>query len=395
MAVDVSTATQTLAGIRTPVEARALLANQRFVRPRLEGLTTLRFLAAFHVILFHLKVQGILTGGPWWFQNFAGIGYIGVNFFFVLSGFILVYTYASKDLNPRRFWRARFARIYPAYVLSLAVTAPGFLFALQHLNLPFYVWSQRHFTLAALSTLLLLQAWIPQGALTWNPVCWSLSVEGFFYCLFPFLLPRTKASSERKLLFGIAFFSLTSLAMSVAYIVFHPDGANLVSSSEVTLFWKNLLSFNPLVRLPEFMVGVLAGQLFLTGRIRDKLGSVFIFCGVAIIVLITAVAARSPNPLISAGFLSPAFAAIIFGVAQQPRWTQFLALRPFVLLGEASYSLYLLHSFVIERAFDDTSHLPHGFRVMICIAAAIGASLIAYLMIESPARRLLRPKTRV
>src|SRR3989442_119097 len=83
-------------------------------RPKLRALTTLRFFAALHVVLFHLRVIGILSGGPWWYQNFASIGYIGVNCFFVLSGFILVYTYAGASLNVRRFWQAHFARIYPA-----------------------------------------------------------------------------------------------------------------------------------------------------------------------------------------------------------------------------------------------------------------------------------------
>ena len=109
--------------------------------PRLEGLTSLRFLAALQVILFHLKVERIVSGGPWWYQNFAGIGYIGVNFFFVLSGFILVYTYAANHVDPGRFWKARFARVYPAYILSLAVTAPFFFSALRHLSLPFFAWS--------------------------------------------------------------------------------------------------------------------------------------------------------------------------------------------------------------------------------------------------------------
>ena len=77
------------------------ISNSHFRRPQLAGLTTLRFFAALHVILFHLKVEGILPGGPWWYQSFAGIGYIGVNFFFVLSGFILVYTYDAADIDPR------------------------------------------------------------------------------------------------------------------------------------------------------------------------------------------------------------------------------------------------------------------------------------------------------
>ena len=392
MATEVSITTQKPTRIGAPVAAGKPFESPCLARPRLDGLTTLRFLAACHVILFHLKVQGIVTGGSWWYQNFVGIGYIGVNFFFVLSGFILVYTYAADDLDPKRFWKARFARIYPAYVLSLAVTAPGFLFALRHLNLPFYVWSQRHFTLAALSTLLLLQAWIPQGALTWNPVCWSLSVEAFFYFLFPFLSRRTRGLSGGKLLFAIAFLSLISLAISAAYMVFHPDGADKINSSEVTLLWKNLLSFNPIMRLPEFLIGMMAGRLFLSRKWNDQFGYFCILGGSAVIVLISALADRIPNPLISAGVLSPAFAAIIFGVAQQPRWTRFLGLKPLVLLGQASYSLYLLHSFVIEHAFDATSHLPHGVRVTICVVAAIGASLLSYLLIEEPARRFLRPR---
>src|SRR5258708_12904003 len=106
------------------------------MRPRLHALTTLRFFAALHVVLFHMRVVGILPVGPWWYQNFASIGYIGVNFFFVLSGFILVYTYAGSTLSVWQFWQTRFARIYPAYVLSLVASAPFFFFSLRNLTLP-------------------------------------------------------------------------------------------------------------------------------------------------------------------------------------------------------------------------------------------------------------------
>lgn len=368
--------------------------SSRLDRPRLEALTSLRFLAALQVILFHLKVERIASGGPWWYQNFAGIGYIGVNFFFVLSGFILVYIYAANDIDPGRFWKARFARIYPAYVFSLAVTAPFFFFAVHRLNLPFFAWSERHLAFAALLTLCLLQAWSPQGALTWNPVCWSLSVEAFFYFLFPFLLRPIRTFSGRMLLFGISVFSLISLGISVSYILVHPDGAAKVNSSAVTLLWKNVMSFNPLVRLPEFIVGALTGLLFLRRKNNPAFGSICVLAGSALIALITALVTKIPNPLISAGLLSPAFAAIIFGVAQQPRWTGVLALRPLVLLGEASYSLYLLHSFVMTKAFASTRYLPHEIRVVVCVAAAVGASIVAHKFVEEPARRWLRPRTR-
>lgn len=94
-----------------PEASSTALLGPDAARPRLGALTTLRFFAALHVVLFHMKVIGILTDGPWWYQNFAGIGYVGVNFFFVLSGFILVYTYAGPSLSVWRFWQARFARV--------------------------------------------------------------------------------------------------------------------------------------------------------------------------------------------------------------------------------------------------------------------------------------------
>src|ERR1700761_5502055 len=174
--------------IREMVSRRGDMETARALRPQLKVLTSLRFFAAALVVLFHVQVSGTLVAGPWWYRNFAGIGFIGVNCFFVLSGFILVYTYAGKPISARRFWQARFARVYPAYLFSLLVTAPLFFYVMRVLHLPLFAWSERHLTAAMLLTVGLLQAWVPQAALTWNPVCWSLSAEAFFYLVFPGLL---------------------------------------------------------------------------------------------------------------------------------------------------------------------------------------------------------------
>jgi len=391
--------TSTVDAVATSGLPTALVAKVRNVvsdsqerRGRLDGLTALRFMAALHVMLFHLKVEGIVSGGPWFYENFAGIGYIGVNFFFVLSGFILVYTYAERDVDIRKFWRTRFARVYPAYLLSLALTASGFLYALKHLNLPFFAWSQRHTITAVIATVLLLQAWIPQGALTWNPGCWSLSVEAFFYSIFPFLLRRTRGYRGRKAVLGITACSLVCMVISVSYLLLHPDGADKIDSGEVTLLWKNMLSFNPLIRLPEFVAGMFAGRLYLGVRRRQGLATICIALGSAVILLMTALVGTIPTPLISAGFLSPAFAAIIFGVAQEPRWTRFLSFKPLVVLGQASYSLYLLHSYVISATFAALARMPHGSRVTGSISAAVAVSVASYFLIEEPARRFLKPQ---
>src|SRR5215813_4198319 len=249
------------------------------MRPRLNALTTLRFFAALHVVLFHMRVVGILPGGPWWYQNFAGIGYVGVNFFFVLSGFILVYTYEGSAFSVQEFWWARFARIYPAYVLSLVLAAPFFFFAVRHLDLPFFAWSKQHLLAACLLTIVLLQSWIPQAALTWNSVCWSLSVEAFFYLLFPLLLLGSAKFPKAKLAVCFAVSCLLSLVFSAGYLYFHPDGLDKINSGETTLFWKNILSFNPIVRLPEFAVGAFAGCLFLRRNDQKSLAAPLTLAG--------------------------------------------------------------------------------------------------------------------
>jgi peptidoglycan/LPS O-acetylase OafA/YrhL len=170
-------------------------------RPRLPAVTSFRFFAAFHVVIFHFQAMKVYLG-PVWFQKLSSIGYVGVSFFFVLSGFILVYTYAGRPLKLGQFWRARFARIYPAYAFSLLLTGPFFFYAMLKFDIPFFVWPKAHAKLVVALVLGLLQAWVPQAALAWNSVAWSLSVEAFFYLLFPFLLlilirrPQTQLSDR-------------------------------------------------------------------------------------------------------------------------------------------------------------------------------------------------------
>ena len=384
--------------VANPDESKANQVSSRTAphapRPQLTALTTLRFVAALHVVLFHMWVTGELVTGPGLLRSFVSIGYIGVNFFFVLSGFILVYTYTKPSLDAPRFWQARFARIYPAYAVSLLVSAPFFFYAVRWLHLPFYLWSAQHLPVACIATLTLLQSWIPQGALTWNPVCWSLSVEAFFYLLFPLLLLWCRRRATRALPAWIGACALVSLSLSLLYIGLHPDGIDKVNSGETTLLWKNVLSFNPVVRLPEFLIGMLAGELFLRAQVSRIRALPLVLGGVLVIVTLTALVGTVPTPLISAGFLSPAFAAIIFGLALQPPWAAFLELKWLVLLGEASYSLYLLHSTVMSEVYDRLSSFPHGTRAALAFAAAIGAAVLCFIFVERPARDVLRPRKR-
>ena len=363
-------------------------------RPRLPALTSLRFFAALHVVIFHFLAMHIF-GGPGWYQKLASIGYVGVSFFFVLSGFILVYTYAGRPMILKEFWRARFARIYPAYVFSLLFTAPWFFFAVLTMNIPFFAWAKAHLKLVLLMVPSLLQAWVPQAALSWNPVAWSLSVEAFFYLLFPFLLVFLVRRSQPQLFLIAAGAWLATLALSGAYVLFNPDHLTIVNADVLGAFWLNALKFNPLARLPEFLLGMACGLLFLRSRRESKFALPLVLSGIGAFVVVVAFSPDIPYPVLHTALLGPAFAAIVYGLALRPSWGAFLENRLLVLFGDASYSLYLLHSMIIGMYFyGRTGQLQHTsfLGVLVFVLLLLTISILVYRFIEEPARRKLNPR---
>jgi len=369
-------------------------------RPRLPAITSIRFFAALHVVIFHLHAIRV-TAGPEWYQNFASIGYVGVSLFFVLSGFILVYTYANRDTAPRTFWRARFARIYPAYLFSLLVTAPFFIYVLFFMPMQsggpmdMYVWPKHHPLAAALLVPALLQSWIPGAALAWNSVAWSLSVEAFFYLIFPALIVLLLRKRNTTLMWLALACWVLSLFATVGYTLLKPDGVAYVDDDSLGLTWLNVVKFNPLVRLPEFLMGACCGFLFIRNSIRKKWATPLTLAGLVGFVAVVAFRSHIPYQVVHTGLLAPAFAAIIYGIALRPAWARVLEVKPLVLLGDASYSLYLLHGTVLPIFFQpDFQHPRHYFiwQILLGVFIAIAISLAVYLGIEEPLRRKLRPK---
>jgi peptidoglycan/LPS O-acetylase OafA/YrhL len=362
----------------------------------LPALTSLRFFAALHVLLFHMYSMNIIVGKGF-YTSLASVGYVGVAFFFVLSGFILVYTYAGRETTPQRFWQARFARIYPAYVFSLVITLPFFLYictALKDLDIPMFAFQQRHMFPAMGLVVGLLQSWVPMAALSWNAPAWSLSVEAFFYVLFPFLLAPFLAQKSKRLVWTFLTCWVISCAICFSYVLRKPDGLASVSDATLGAFWLNVVKFFPLVRLPEFLMGMAMGVIFLREPVRRERATVIILAGVAALVAIIAMSPRIPYPILHDGLLAPAYAAVIYGAALNPKWLSVLESKFFILLGESSYSFYLLHSFLVSVYF-----MPQGkLRETGILGTAIGfllpivVSILVFKFIETPARRWLRPK---
>lgn len=373
--------------------------NPDQLRPKIPALTSLRFFAALHVLLFHTRAMGAVFG-PVWFQRLSSIGYVGVSFFFVLSGFILVYTYSGRSVTPKKFWRARFARVYPAYAFALLLTLPIFLYSVTHfreMGLPFGAFQAAHTKIAAGLEILLLQSWVPPAALSWNAVGWSLSVEAFFYLLFPFLVTRFERWSKAQLFFTIALCWIASNAVSGGYAFFRPDGV-VNPDANVYTSWMNVVKFFPLVRLPEFLMGMSAGILFLRSSRSPRLAAPLVLSGAIAIALVSAFSNRLPYAMIHTALLSPAFAAIVYGIALRPKWASVLDFKLPVLLGDSSYSMYLIHSSFVFPVFHTSTGAVRNANfggLALCLGIVLLFSMLIYRFIEEPARRKLRSKPKV
>lgn len=310
--------------------------------------------------------------------------------FFVLSGFVITHTYAEHfrdGLRRRALWSycvARFARVYPLYLLVLlAVTAP---MGWQELG-------RADWWLHALA----LQAWHPDGtlALGYNGPGWSISVELFLYACFPLiawlLLPRLR--TRGALLVALALVAAALVALTLAFPLGRSDPPYGPDSAFRWLYR------NPACRLGDFLLGALCARLHraLDGpadaRLRLRLGRACALLGAAATVsLMSWPAHYRTAPSFDLSYALPA-AAIVLGLALAPSTlaARALASAPLVLLGEASYALYLTHQALILRAFPVTS-VPRlwwplvGFSVVLLVALAIGV----HLLVERPARTWLR-----
>ncbi len=385
-------------------------------KAQLLPLTGLRFVAAWLVVVYHFG-QPLAAHQPAWLLSIVQHGYVGVGLFFVLSGFILTYIYTgagpTAELSRARFWTARLARVYPLYLVSLAAAAPpvvarGLVGGASASTTPGSL-------LSGLPVLLMVQAWHPATATAWNIPAWSLSVEACFYALFPFLIRPLLRLRPRQLA-GVALAAWgAGLVAPLAYLLLEPDGVHVTGPLSVAEegFWLAAVKYHPLLHLHEFVLGIAAGRVFLSARLRAPVGharprpagAVVATALVALaILLILASGSALPYLLLHNGLLAPLFAALIYGLAaSRTGLAAALSGAWLVRLGEASYAVYLLQAplmtyarvvvgVVSGRGLARDAHLLSGD---VGFLAAYGVGLIALALllqryVEAPARNWLR-----
>lgn len=361
---------------------------------RIDSLTALRFFAALLVVFFH-HGQAAFADAPAWIQQVIKGGYVGVPFFFILSGFILAYNYlpaaTAGTLNSRRFWTARFARIYPVYAVALLIA------------LPFAVakgWTSGTpgesiglLSAQAIACFGLVQSWIPPWSFAWNGPAWSLSVEAFFYLSFPFLVCQL---DQRKrwwflALLGIAAASLVGAGRFL--------GWNAIAAAQQLLGWTN-----PVLWIALFVLGICVGHLHLSrpsiatsARSSLKL-TVLTATLVALVVTLISSRLQNRSQLLLCYAVALPCALLIYLLANpQNRIGRWLHQPVLILLGEASYSLYILHrpihdwfAWLTGRGVMPSTDGVPGFSLY--LATSLALSVAALKWVEYPCREWIKER---
>jgi len=370
---------------------------------QLPALTSTRFFGALVIMVFHTTADTpLLAGAPLWLRSVITSGYVWVGYFFILSGFILAYQYVERyragAFDARGFWLARLARIYPGHVAGFILI---FLIGLAFPTLPL---GPQHAstTVNAVDvglTAALMHAWVPTFALTYNFPSWALSVEWFFYLLFPLLLIAAARWPLRRVLLLASIGLVAEAAASLVYCATAAQGwagnTTAVGTAAVAF-----IKFSPAVRLAEFIFGVALARIY-SERERLKLDEKFgnRLIGVAICLIAAGLLSSFAIPfaLMHNVVLTIPFGAVVLGLALAPRGmaARALSLRYLVALGDASYSLYILHgSFVFFIYATGWMNRAIGFEAIagriVLVLLAIGAALLFHRYLEGPARLWIR-----
>lgn len=345
------------------------------------ALTGIRAIAALLVLGIHVD-QNVPTGIVGYLP-FIARGYLGVDFFFVLSGFIITHVYLASFRKLtwsalRVFLWHRFIRLYPVHIAVLLLMiamvwiakAGGREISDAYFKPEDLVWH-----------LLLLQAWGFTDVASWNAPSWSISAEWFAYLLFPLIALILLLVRHWAIAIILAVVGLLSLALTCSLMKWELN---------------SFVGAPALLRVTcEFVCGAALCRFVTLISLADEkrwIGDV-----IAAVSFGAFVSAASSGT--SDFGLVALLALTILGASVANRFVaQILGSRFAVWLGEVSYSIYMIHFpilLVLRRVYEEFGYATwsaplKGVAFIVAIVTVIVAAAVLYHAIERPMRTRLR-----
>lgn len=360
------------------------------MRRHIDPLTGIRGVASGWVVLLHIQLllPALLPPLPI-LGALVGSGNLGVDLFFLLSGFVITYTYLDRlgrgtPGAVRRFFILRFARIYPAHLATLLLVV-ALVAVSSAIGSPPH--DERRFSLLSfIMNLFMLQAVPP--ALSWNDPAWSISAEFLAYLFFPLAVPVLARLTARSA--GITAAVILSIGVPAMGIV--------VATADEWVYWSGYVLIWLRIAV-AFPVGCL---LYVVWRSRPpgewaRWGGAISLTGVIGVIaacLLTPPARALTLPVWAYPFL----ALLIFGLASALGWiSRLLSTRVMVWSGKISYSVYLIHfpivllTVTLLERMQPLNNPALRIGVLLCLlGAVIGAGAALFYVVEEPARRAIR-----
>ncbi|MEZ9324216.1 acyltransferase family protein [Vibrio cyclitrophicus] len=339
---------------------------------RIEQLTGLRFFAALLVFVSHIKWSDSLDI----YQKIFKEGYVGVSFFFILSGFVLSLSYKEKIatglISLKRYFFLRFARLTP---LHFATCLPFVIFSLYKGDLN---------VVKLLLNISYLQSFIPHSEVyfSFNAPSWSLSNEMFFYiCFFPLAMVTL-----RNLLVKTTFLFFVVVLSALVVTMTLKEDVLLGGAS----FAHWLFYIFPGFRVLEFLVGMILYEVWKRG-VRLKV----IFIPISYLVLLVSMyfASEVPEAYRMSLYYLPASVLLLFShLTDDGIVNRFYSTKLMVLLGNASFAFYLIHQpllGVFSKLMSSLELSNFSFFV-IALCGISFLSVMVYELYEKRAERALK-----
>ena len=297
---------------------------------RIEVLTSLRGLFALWVVLFHIEsfFIGVVSTSV---VEAISYGYLAVDLFFILSGFVMFVSYAKnfETLSLEKLIKyvgRRLARIYPLHLVILVMyLVIPLLYLLFDKELPVDKYTVEGFV----SSLLLIQNWWYLDELQWNVPAWSISSEFLAYILFPFLCFFVlKRSASIPLLLVVLFTSFAALYYWFSKVVMTELGEGIAQSGTIRC-------------ITEFIVGCVLASLYLNYR---KIFDSLLFKMALLFGFLLSLSILNKDMTLFVPFVLALFLCIV--LTFQRSADLLLLNRPLLFLGEISYAIYISHYLV-------------------------------------------------
>lgn len=334
-------------------------------KPTIKSFVGLRLLFAIAIFLHHYdSLRDLQIPGFGGYYDFLFEGFIGVNFFFILSGFVVNYGYGEKlkkhQVTDGQFVFYRFARLWPLHIVTLVMASCVYK--------AFGAWFTPNFWIS----ISMLQSFVPvtNAAFMFNGLAWSISVEMFFYIAFCGLIYLSK---KKKIVLLLVLIGASIVAINY-------------SSQFNNIEW--LIYINPFFRLMDFVAGMILSEFFLNMKLdlSKKIWTLLEISSLLLLVFMAYIAVKYSVLIFlryDLYYIVPISILIFIFANNKGYISDLLSSKGFQFLGGLSFEIYLVHQMIINtlknQLFD---YLTSMNRVLVFTVITFTISVLVAIILH-------------